>query len=67
MDQTGHFPTTQIYVASTWRNTLQPKVVQALTDAGYGVYDFRKPGNGIGFGYDSLVDNHEDLEPSEFV
>ena len=30
-----------IYVASSWRNTYYPEVVQALRDAGYEVYDFR--------------------------
>lgn len=30
-----------IYVASSWRNTYYPEVVQALRDAGHEVYDFR--------------------------
>ena len=29
-----------IYVASSWRNTYYPEVVQALRDAGHEVYDF---------------------------
>ena len=32
-----------IYVASSWRNTYYPEVVQALRDAGHEVYDFRNP------------------------
>jgi len=32
-----------IYVASSWRNPHQPGVVQALTDSGHDVYDFRNP------------------------
>jgi hypothetical protein len=32
-----------IYVASSWRNTLQPEVVARLRDAGHEVYDFRNP------------------------
>lgn len=33
----------RIYVASSWRNDLQPKVVEALVDAGHEVYDFKHP------------------------
>jgi len=31
-----------IYVASSWRNLLQPTVVKFLRDAGFEVYDFKK-------------------------
>ena len=31
----------KIYVASSWRNAHQPKVVQALRSAGHVVYDFK--------------------------
>ncbi len=33
----------RIYVASSWRNPLQPGVVEALRAAGHEVYDFRNP------------------------
>lgn len=33
----------KIYVASSWRNTRQPHVVQALRDAGHEVFDFKHP------------------------
>lgn len=33
----------KIYVASSWRNDLQPRVVLALRNAGYEVYDFKNP------------------------
>lgn len=33
----------QIYVASSWRNTYQPIVVDAIRDRGWDVYDFRNP------------------------
>lgn len=36
----------KIYVASSWRNSLQPSVVEALRDAGHDVYDFRNPAPG---------------------
>lgn len=32
-----------IYVASSWRNLIQPIVVQSLKAEGYDVYDFRNP------------------------
>ena len=40
----------RIYVASSWRNTFQPAVVQALRGDGHAVYDFREPGSGWGEG-----------------
>lgn len=33
----------KIYVASSWRNQLQPLIVQALRDLDHEVYDFRNP------------------------
>jgi len=33
----------KIYVASSWRNENQPKVVSVLRNAGHEVYDFRNP------------------------
>lgn len=33
----------KIYVASSWRNLLQPAIVVALRSAGHEVYDFRQP------------------------
>ncbi len=36
----------KIYVASSWRNTRQPEVVEALRARGHEVYDFRHPAPG---------------------
>jgi len=36
----------RIYVASSWRNWLQPSVVGGLREAGHEVYDFRHPAHG---------------------
>lgn len=36
----------RIYVASSWRNSIQPGIVQALRAAGHEVYDFRNPAPG---------------------
>ena len=33
----------KIYVASSWRNTIQPRVVHALRNFGHEVYDFKNP------------------------
>ena len=44
-----------IYVASSWRNTLQPSIVVALRDAGHLVYDFREPtSGGKGFAWSDI-------------
>lgn len=45
----------KIYVASSWRNYLQPTVVTELRSLGCEVYDFRNPGPGEnGFGWRSI-------------
>ena len=36
----------KIYVASSWRNEHQPKVVEVLRSAGHEVYDFKNPAPG---------------------
>jgi len=38
-----------IYLASSWRNNLQPLYVAGLRQAGHTVYDFRNPPNKTGF------------------
>lgn len=42
---------TSIYVASSWRNTFQPAVVDLLREAGHDVYDFRNPPLRTGFSW----------------
>lgn len=39
----------RIYVASSWKNTIQPHVVSALRAAGHEVYDFKNPPGLTGF------------------
>lgn len=39
----------RIYLASSWRNALQPKVWLQLRAAGHEVYDFRNPPHSTGF------------------
>lgn len=40
-----------VYVASSWRNPMQPAVCSILTAAGIPHYDFRNPGAGTGFSW----------------
>lgn len=48
----------RIYVASSWRNQVQPSVVYHLRAAGHEVYDFRNPPNGDrGFSW-AEIDEH---------
>jgi hypothetical protein len=44
--QTGGPMTRSVYVASSWRNALQPGVVSFLREHGHEVYDFRNPAEG---------------------
>ena len=40
----------RIYIASSWRNTFQPAVVERLRAEGHEVYDFKGAGDGWGTG-----------------
>jgi hypothetical protein len=45
----------KVYVASSWRNTIQPDVVTSLRGDGHDVYDFKNPAPGDnGFGWREL-------------
>ena len=55
----------KIYVASSWKNELQPKIVLALTTLGHSVYDFHK--NTHGFLWKNINDiNSKEWEPNLF-
>lgn len=57
-----------IYVASSWRNPTQPRVVRSLTDAGFDVYDFREPVPGDrGFHWSDIDPTWKGWDPAEFV
>ncbi len=45
----------KIYVASSWRNKLQPGVVHTLRTAGHEVYDFRNPPGKAGFAWEQIT------------
>ncbi|BBB91040.1 MAG TPA: hypothetical protein PKA28_10735 [Methylomusa anaerophila] len=57
----------KIYVASSWRNTIQPKIVALLRDQDYEVYDFKnpKPGN-TGFHWSEIDPNWKQWTPDQF-
>lgn len=58
-----------IYVASSWRNTVQPQVVEALRREGFGAYDFRNPNGGTGFAWRDVFGgiNHDESYPEQFI
>lgn len=56
----------RIYVASSWRNTRQPAVVEALRAAKHDVYDFRNPPNRSGFGWRQCATKAELRDPRAY-
>lgn len=57
----------KIYVASSWRNNIQPRVVKALRDAGHEVYDFKNPAPGNnGFQWSEIDPNWQNWTPEQF-
>ncbi len=57
----------KVYVASSWRNTLQPGVVQALRTDGHTVYDFRNPSPGNnGFHWSEIDPDWLNWTPGRF-
>jgi len=50
----------KVYVASSWRNYLQPGIVHALRRCGHEVYDFRHPAPGkSGFSWKQVSEQYE--------
>lgn len=57
----------RIYVASSWRNAIQPSVVAALREAGHVVYDFRHPAAGTGgFQWSDIDPNWRQWTPEQY-
>lgn len=60
----------KIYVASSWRNLLQPGIVHALRRIGHEVYDFRHPKEGDeGFSWKEIMPSYAlggKVDPSEY-
>lgn len=58
----------KVYVASSWRNLIQPDVVKMLVEAGHDVYDFRNPfQNGTGFRWADIASDWEDWSSEELI
>lgn len=56
----------KIYIASSWRNQLQPNVVNQLRNAGHEVYDFKNPSPNTGFAWSSIDPNWEKWTNEEY-
>lgn len=57
----------RIYVASSWRNLLQPGIVHMLKRIGHEVYDFRNPYPGYhGFSWREIDTNWMNWTPQEW-
>jgi hypothetical protein len=57
----------KIYVASSWRNTLQPLVVEKLRWDGHAVYDFKNPCPGnTGFAWSEIDPKWQDWTPEQY-
>jgi hypothetical protein len=57
----------KIYVASSWRNLLQPVVVTMLRGIGHEVYDFRNPAPGNkGFSWAQIDENWQSWSPAQY-
>lgn len=58
----------RIYLASSWRNTHQPRLVPVLREAGHSVYDFRHPTpSKSGFQWDNIDMNWQRWTPVAFA
>lgn len=56
-----------IYVASSWRNDLQPAIVERLRALGHAVYDFRHPAPGsTGFNWREIDPDWEAWDPVKY-
>ena len=57
----------RIYVASSWRNLLQPYIVVMLRKCGHEVYDFRSPTPGdSGFSWREIHPDWENWTPQQY-
>lgn len=57
----------KIYVASSWRNLIQPEVVLRLRSLGHDVYDFRNPAPGnTGFSWREIHPDWENWTPEQY-
>lgn len=59
----------KIYVASSWRNALQPSIVADLRAQGHEVYDFRHPpgGDHLGFSWSDVDPDWRSWTPEAYL
>ncbi|MDR4483803.1 MAG: hypothetical protein R3B95_11420 [Nitrospirales bacterium] len=58
----------KIYVASSWRNSFQPEIVQLLRSKGHEVYDFQNPMPGNhGFSWSQIDPDWVNWTPQKFA
>ncbi len=58
----------KIYVASSWRNLIQPAIVTVLRRCGHEVYDFKNPAPGNhGFAWQQIDSNWQNWTPKEYA
>lgn len=58
----------RIYVASSWRNALQPDVVSQLRVEGHEVYDFKNPAPGVsGFAWAEIDPKWSHWSAKEYI
>ena len=57
----------KIYLASSWRNQDQPRILKFLRQEGHEVYDFRNPArDDDGFSWSDIDPDWKDWKPFEF-
>ena len=52
----------KVYVASSWSNEYQPRIVAFLRERGHEVYDFRNPERKTDFCWSQISGNWEKME-----
>jgi hypothetical protein len=60
-------PKLRIYVASSWRNEIQPSIVTRFRQEGFEVYDFKNPPDRTGFGWHRIDPDWPTWSNSEFL
>ena len=57
----------KVYVASSWSNEYQPRIVAFLRERGHEVYDFRNPERKTDFCWSQISGNWEKMETDEYL
>lgn len=56
----------KIYLASSWRNVVQPGIVVLLRGCGHEVYDFRNPPGHPGFSWSEIDHDWQQWTPQQY-